>query len=103
MKKERERERQRERERRRRRFEEARNEDGSRFHRWPAASSFDPSLIILVSTNLIATHIASSFDRSRFFIPLPKQPIAIFRFLPPIVVSLFLSLSRLIPREPLTE
>lgn len=70
--------------------ESKRSEDGPRFHRWPAASSFDPSLIILVSTELIATHVAFPFDRSCFFIPL-QQPIAI---LPAIVVSSSLPLSR---------
>lgn len=48
-----------------------RDEDGTRFLRRPAAS-FDPSLIIVVSIELIATLALARrlFDRSRFFNPL---------------------------------
>lgn len=47
------------------------DEDGARFLRRPAAS-FDPSLIIVVSIELIATLALARrlFDRSRFFNPL---------------------------------
>ena len=78
------RERERERER-----EGKRSGDRHRFHRWPAASSFDPSLIILVSTELIATHAAFPFDRSCFFIPLPNNRSRFF----------LLSLSHLLSRS----
>jgi len=61
----------------RRRGEE--DEDGTRFLRRPAAS-FDPSLIIVVSIELIATLALARrlFDQSRFFNPLFVSPFLSF-------------------------
>lgn len=90
MKKEREREREGEREKKKIR--------GGKKRRWVPIPPLASCLLVRSFANYprkhqlnCYTHTASSFDRSRFFIPLPKQPIAIFRFLPPIVVSPFLS------------
>lgn len=55
------------------------DEDGTRFLRRPAAS-FDPSLIIVVSIELIATLALARrlFDQSRFFNPLFVSPFLFF-------------------------